>query len=129
MAVFENEIYFIGYHFFGKEDYNMAHTYEELKKKTVAELREIAAGIDDEAVKGYSQLNKEHLLVAMCKALKIDTHAHHTVAISNKKEIKVKITALKGKRDEAIAAHNHEALKHIRRRIHFMKRELHKAAI
>ena len=29
----------------------MAHTYEELKKKTVAELRDIAAGIEDEAVK------------------------------------------------------------------------------
>jgi hypothetical protein len=107
----------------------MAHTYEELKKKTVAELREIAAGIEDEAVKGYSQLNKEHLLVALCKALKIDTHAHKTVAISNKKEIKDNIKALKNKRDEAIAGHDHDALKHIRRRIHFMKRELHKATI
>ena len=107
----------------------MAHTYEELKKKTVAELREIAAGIEDEAVKGYSQLNKEHLLVALCKALKIDTHAHKTVAISNKKEIKDKIKALKGKRDEVIAGHDHDALKHIRRRIHFMKRELHKATV
>ena len=37
----------------------MDHTFEELKKKTVAELREIAAGIGDEAVKGYTQLNKE----------------------------------------------------------------------
>jgi hypothetical protein len=107
----------------------MAHTYEELKKKTVAELREIAAGIDDEAVQGYSQLNKEHLLVAMCKALKIDTHQHHAADISNKKEIKNKIKALKSKRDEVVAAHNHDALKHIRRRIHFLKRELHKAAV
>ncbi len=107
----------------------MAHTYEELKKKTVAELREIAAGIDDEAVKGYSQLNKEHLLVALCKAFKIDTHAHRTAGISNKKDFKNKIKELKSKRDEAIAAHNHEALKAVRRRIHFMKRELHKAAV
>ena len=107
----------------------MAHSYEELKKKTVAELREIAAGVEDEAVKGYSQLNKEHLLVALCKALKIETHAHHSVAIANKKQMKDKIKALKGKRDEAIAAHNHDALKHVRRRIHFMKRELHKATV
>jgi hypothetical protein len=53
----------------------MAHTYDELKHKTVAELREIAAGLDHEAVQGYTQLNKEHLLVALCKALGIDTHA------------------------------------------------------
>jgi hypothetical protein len=105
----------------------MAHTYEELKKKTVAELREIAAGIQDEAVQGYSQLNKEHLLVAVCKALKIETHAHKAAEISNKKDIKNKIQALKATRDEAISAHDHKALKHLRRRIHFMKRELHKA--
>jgi hypothetical protein len=107
----------------------MAHTYEELKKKTVAELREIAAGVDDEAVQGYSQLNKEHLLVALCKALKIDTHAHRAAAISNKKDFKNSIKALKDKRNEAIAAHDHAALKHIRRKIHFMKRELHKATV
>ena len=105
----------------------MTHTYEELKKKTVAELREIAAGVSDEAVQGYSQLNKEHLLVALCKALKIDTHAHKAAEIANKKEIKEKIQGLKAKRDEAITAHNHKSLKRIRRRIHFMKRELHKA--
>mgnify|MGYP003547273228 CR=1 FL=1 len=29
----------------------MTHTYEELKKKTVVELREIAAGIEHEACK------------------------------------------------------------------------------
>ena len=52
----------------------MAHTYEELKGKTVDELREIAKGLDNEAVKGFSQLNKEHLLPALCKALGIDTH-------------------------------------------------------
>ncbi len=33
------------------------HTYEELKKKTVAELREIAKDLKHEAIKGYSQLN------------------------------------------------------------------------
>jgi hypothetical protein len=105
----------------------MAHTYEELKKKTVAELREMAATIKDEAVQGYSQLNKEHLLVAMCKALKIDTHAHRAATTENKKEIKEKIKSLKGKRNDAISAKNHKDLKAIRRRIHFMKRELHKA--
>ncbi len=53
------------------------HTYEELKKKTVAELREIAKDLKHEAIKGYSQLNKEHLLPALCQALGIDAHEHH----------------------------------------------------
>ena len=33
------------------------HTYEELKHKTVAQLREVAAGIEHDAVKGHTQLN------------------------------------------------------------------------
>lgn len=107
----------------------MAHTFEELKKKTVAELREIAAGVDHEAVKGYSQLNKEHLLAAMCKALGIDMHAHKKVVAGNKADIKGKIKLLKSKRNEAVAKKDYKGLKHLRRRIHFMKRELHKAAV
>ena len=39
----------------------MAYTYDELKHKTVAELRDIAVGIEHEALQGYTQLNKEHL--------------------------------------------------------------------
>jgi Rho termination factor, N-terminal domain. len=107
----------------------VAHTFEELKKKTVAELREIAAGIGHEAVKGYSQLNKEHLLAAMCKAMGIDMHAHRTVVADNKADIKGKIKLLKAKRDEAVAKKDYKGLKQVRRRIHFMKRELHKAAV
>ena len=57
----------------------MAHTYEELKKKTVQELREIAKSVQHEAVQGATQMNKEHLLPALCKALGIDTHQHHQV--------------------------------------------------
>jgi hypothetical protein len=37
-------------------------TYEDLKKKTVAELREIAKGLTHDAVQGYTQMNKDHLL-------------------------------------------------------------------
>ncbi len=108
----------------------MAHTYEELKKKTVAELREIAAGIEHEALQGYSQLNKEHLLAQLCKALNIAMQAHHKVAAGDVKvTIKEKIKALKTKRDDAVKAGNHEALKHIRRRMHFLKRDLRKSAV
>jgi len=37
----------------------MAFTYEELKEKTAAELREIASGIQHDAVQGYTQLNRD----------------------------------------------------------------------
>ena len=42
----------------------MAYTYEELKGKTVQELREIAKDVKHDAVQGFSQMNKEHLLPA-----------------------------------------------------------------
>jgi len=56
----------------------MAFTFEELKHITVVELREIAKGIEHDAVQGYTQMNKEHLLVAISKALGIQ-HEHHDV--------------------------------------------------
>lgn len=107
----------------------MAYTYEELKHKTVAELREIAAGTEHEALQGYTQLNKEHLLAALCKALGIDTHQHHEVKGINKSELKAKMKQLKAKRDEALAAHDHAGLKSVRRQIHHLKRAIHKATV
>jgi DNA-binding IclR family transcriptional regulator len=107
----------------------MAHTYEELKGKTVAQLREIAAGLEHEAVKGHSQMNKEHLLKALCTALTIEMHVHHEVVGLNKSEIKAKIRQLRKKRDDAIATHTRAELKMIRRRIHCLKRMIHKAAV
>lgn len=107
----------------------MAHTYEELRTKNVVQLREIAAGIDHEAVKGYTQLNKDHLLAAICTALGIDMHQHHEVKGINKTDIKVKIKELKKKRDEAISAHDHAQLKQVRRHIHHLKRQIHKATV
>jgi hypothetical protein len=108
----------------------MSHTYEELKKKTVAELRDIAAGIQHDALQGYSQLNKEHLLEKLCTALSIPMQVHHKVATGGAKvTLKEKIAALKAKREAAIKAGKHEDLKHIRRRIHFLKRNLRKSAV
>jgi hypothetical protein len=103
----------------------MAHSYEELKTKTVAELREIAATSEHEAVKGYTQLNKEHLLAALCKAFGIDMHKHYKVKGINKGEVKAKIRELKKKREAAL--HDSKQLKVIRREIHGLKRKLHAA--
>jgi hypothetical protein len=104
----------------------MAHTYEELKPMTVAQLREIAAKTDHEAVKGFTQLNKEHLLAALCKAFGIDMHVHHEVKGINKGEVKSKIRELKKRRDAKL--HDPAQLKLIRREIHALKRKLHSAA-
>src|SRR5437867_13257925 len=105
----------------------MAYTHQELRHKTLAELREIAKGIEHEAVQGYTQLNKEHLVVAICKALHIDIHEHHEVVGIDKAAIKSRIKALKTKRDAALAAHDHAGLKETRRRIHRRTRQIQKA--
>ena len=107
----------------------MAHTYEELRKKNLAQLRDIAANVDHEAVQGYTQLNKEHLLAALCKAFGLDMHVHHEVKGINKADIKARIKELKKKRDEVLAAHDHAQLKAVRRQIHHYKRAIHKATV
>ena len=107
----------------------MAYTHHELKHKTLAELRDIAKDMDQEAVQGYTQLNKEHLVVALCQALGIDIHEHHEVVGIDKSSIKSRIKALKTRRDAAITAHDHTALKKARRGIHRLKRQIHKATV
>ncbi|MDD5674586.1 MAG: hypothetical protein PHC61_10510 [Chitinivibrionales bacterium] len=103
----------------------MAYSYEELKGKTVAELREIAATSQHEALQGYTQLNKEHLLVALCKAFNIDTRAHHAKTAADKKiALKTRIKDLKKQRNEALAKKDRKMLKRIRRKIHGIKHEL-----
>ncbi len=107
----------------------MVHTYDELHKKTAIELREIAKEIDHEELKGVATMHKEQLLPLLCKALGIDTHAHHHATAANKTAIKQKIRALKGKRDAAITEHNKELLGQIRGEIHDLKKELRKSMV
>jgi len=106
----------------------MAFTIEELKHKPIAELRDIAKGIEHEAVKGYTQLNKEHLITALAKALGLQ-HMHHDVIGVDKAAIKARIRELKLKRAAAIEAHNSAELKTVRRTIHRLKRQIHKATV
>src|SRR5436190_6178951 len=107
----------------------MAYTHNELKHKTLAELRDIAKDIQHDAVQGYTQLNKDHLVVAICNALGIEMHEHHDVVGIDKAQIKSRIKALKTKRNEAITAHDRAALKKARRGIHRLKRQIHKATV
>ena len=106
----------------------MAYTYEELKHKTLAELRDIAKDNQHEALQGYRQLNKEHLVAALAKALGIQ-HTHHDVVGIDKSSIKVRIRELKTQRAAALEAHDHAQLKVVRRTIHRLKRQIHKATV
>jgi hypothetical protein len=109
----------------------MTHTYDELKAMTIAELREIARGLQP-ALQGYTQMNKEHLLPAICKALGVDTHHHHHHAQKphratepfDKAATKATLRTLKAERDKAVDAHDADALQQIRRRMHALKRRL-----
>ena len=107
----------------------MAHTYEELREMSVARLREVAHGIEHEALQGHLAMNKEHLLPALCKALGIDPHVHHRVVGINKGQIKAEIRRLKDERAAGLQAHDRKALKRVRRKIHKLKRKLHKATV
>ncbi len=107
----------------------MAYTHHELKGKNITELRDIAKDLTHEAVQGYTQLNKEHLIVALCKALDIPMHEHHDVVGIDKSAIKVRMRALKKDRDAAIEAGDHAKLKALRRQIHGLNRQIHKHTV
>ena len=103
----------------------MAFTYHELKEKTIQELREIAKGVENhDAVQGYSQMNKEHLLPGLCKALGVPVHEHHDVVGIDKPAIKARMRDLKKKRDAALEAHDHDTLKNVRRHLHSLNRQI-----
>ena len=107
----------------------MAHTYEELHKMTVAEMRDVAQEIEHDAVHGYSTMHKEELLPALCEALGIEAHEHHDVVGINKAKVKAKIRELKVERDKALQAGDHKLLKRHRQRIRRLKRKIRKATL
>jgi hypothetical protein len=108
----------------------MAHTYQDLARMTVDGLREVAKGIEHEAVRGYTQLNKEHLLPAICRALGIETQAHHHVVWIDKQAMKAEIRALRSSRDAMLSASgDRSSLSATLRRIHALKRRLRRAMV
>src|SRR5262245_3883866 len=99
----------------------MAYTLHELKEKTIQELREIAKDVQHhDAVQGYSQMNKEHLLPALAKALGI--HDHHDVKGIDKATIKASMRELRQQREAALAAHDPVKLRSVRRQLHRLNR-------
>jgi hypothetical protein len=102
----------------------MTFTYAELKGKTVQELRDIAKETGHPAVQGASQMNKEHLLPALCRALGIDAHEHHAARGIDKSALKAIMRELKQKRDAALNENDSTALKHMRRRLHHLNHQI-----
>jgi hypothetical protein len=109
----------------------MAYTYEELKKKTIEDLREIAKGIENDATKGYTQMNKEHLLPAICHALGIDVHRHphHEAVGVDKAKLKARMHAIKGEKEKALGAGDHAKVKALRREYHHLNRRIRGASV
>ena len=107
----------------------MAHTFDELKHSTLAQLKEIAEETDHEAVEGFTQMNKDHLLQALCEALGIEMHVHHEVVGIDKSSIKKQIKELKVERDKALEAHDHKQLKDVRRQIRKLKHKIRRATV
>jgi hypothetical protein len=102
----------------------MAHTYHDLKMKTVAELRDLAKDLKHDAVQGYSQMNKDRLLPALCRALNIDMREHHVAIGLDKVAVKAKMRELKRQRQDALDSHDHPSLKNIRRQLHALNRQI-----
>ena len=96
----------------------MAYTYHELKEKTIQELRDIAKDVRHDAVQGYSQMNKEHLLPALCRALGVDIHEHHDVKGIDK------VRERKQQRDAALEARDQDRVKAVRRHLHRLNRQI-----
>lgn len=107
----------------------MAYTFKELKHMNKSDLQEIAKGLDHEAVKGYTQMNKDHLIESLCKALDIPAHEHHEVVGVDKTAIKQQIKKLKKERDKAIEKKDAKKMVAARKKIKELKNELRRATV
>lgn len=107
----------------------MTYTYEELSKKTVNQLREIAAGLNHPELQGSSQLHKHEILPKLCHVLGVDMHVHHQVVGIDKVAVKAKIRELKSKRNAILGSSNRNGLAEVRSEIHELKRKLRRAAV
>jgi len=108
----------------------MPHTYDELHKMTVVQLRKVAEEQGDhDELHGYKTMHKHEILPALCKVLHIEAHEHHDVIGINKTAAKSQIQKLKLKRDAAIEAHDSAELKAIRHKIKRLKRKIRRATV
>jgi len=97
---------------------------KDLEKMTVIKLREEAAKFED--LKGVSAMKKEELIKILAERLGIETKPTKAVPVTEKREIKNQIKALKVKRDEALKNKDYKSLKLHRRQIRSLKRQIRK---
>jgi hypothetical protein len=102
------------------------YTYEQLKVMTVAQLREIASGLEDKSLEGQTTMHKEQILPLLCKIMGI--HTHHAAVGAKKTAIKSFIHKLRTQRDAALASRDTAKLPHLRQQIHALKRRLRRMA-
>lgn len=100
------------------------YTYEQLKGMTVQHLREIASGIEHDALKGFTTMHKDHLLPALCLAVGIDAHVHHVAHGEKKSKIKQQLGSLKKQRDDFIASKDYVKLAMVRDQMRTLKHQL-----
>jgi hypothetical protein len=103
------------------------YTYDQLRKMTVAKLREIAEGLQNDALQGHSTMHKDKLLPILCKILGIG--AHHAIHAAEKVRIKATIRKLKTRRDEGLGGHDRAKVATARVQIHALKRRLRQMAV
>lgn len=96
---------------------------KELEKKTVVELREMAKQYED--LEGVTGMKKETLIHHLCEKLGIE-RKHHLPKGIGRHAMKERIRAIKKRRDEALAAHDHKALKRARALMRRAKHRLRK---
>ena len=99
--------------------------YHELRVMTIAQLREVAEGLQD--LTGYTQMNKVTLLAAICEHEGIATHEHHDVIGIDKAAIKQQIRELKSQRAATLESGERKEYKRVIRQIHRLKGQLRRA--
>lgn len=108
----------------------MAYAYEELKKQTVVQLREIAESQGEHAeLHGFRTMHKDELLPHLCHVLGIEDHEHHEVVGIDKTAIKGEIRLLKEARDTALQARDLDEYRAAIRKIRKLKRTLRRAMV
>jgi len=107
----------------------MAHTYEELKKKTVEDLREIAKGLGEDAVKGYTQMNKEPPAPHPVQGPRdrIPQAPAPRGGGIDKAKLKARMHQLRADKQKALEAGDAAKLKAIRREYHHLNRKIRAA--
>lgn len=95
--------------------------YNELKRKTVTELREMAHQYED--IKGAIGMKKEDLIDILCQKMGIEK-VHALPTGIGRHALKERIRALKKRRDASLAAHDHKALKRARTMLRRTKHRL-----